>query len=98
MGPEVVSHFVMHGKTVAETIKHMLMILKKNMKNAELSSLYLESIKRVSDLYVHKVKTCTCPHMVPHPSVCNMCVHEYGFGLALCITRLAQRLWRIDRN
>lgn len=51
LGPEVVSHFVMHGKTVAETIKHMLMILKKNMKNAELSSLYLESIKRVSDLY-----------------------------------------------
>lgn len=50
MGPEIVSHFVMHGKTVAETIKHMLMILKKNMKNAELSSLYLEAIKRVSDL------------------------------------------------
>lgn len=46
LGPEIVSHFVMHGKTVAETIKHMLMILKKNMKNAELSSLYLEAIKR----------------------------------------------------
>lgn len=50
LGPEIVSHFVVHGKTVAETIKHMLMILKKNMKNTELSSLYLEAIKRVSDL------------------------------------------------
>ena len=55
MGPEIVSHFVMHGKNVAETVKHMLLLLKKTMKEQELSNLYLEAIKRVSTVQSIKI-------------------------------------------
>jgi hypothetical protein len=58
MGPEIVSHFVMHGKNVAETVKHMLLLLKKNMKDQELSNLYLEAIKRVSHFWFLVISVC----------------------------------------
>ncbi|MCO5549119.1 hypothetical protein L7F22_002585 [Adiantum nelumboides] len=56
LGPEIVSHFVMHGKTVAETVKHMLLIVKKNLNNSELSSLYLEAIKRAYSRHKSEVQ------------------------------------------
>lgn len=56
LGPEIVSHFVLHGKTVAETVKHMLMIMKKSMKNPELSNLYLEAIKRAYNRHMLEVQ------------------------------------------
>lgn len=56
LGPEIVSHFVLHGKTVAETVKHMLMILKKNMKTPELSNLYLEAIKRAYNRHMLEIQ------------------------------------------
>lgn len=109
LGPEIVSHFVMHGRTVAETIKHMLMILKKNMKNAELSSLYLEAIKRVSEpillwgpnwLALVRSSACavclmmTCTRMPTHGITLKYMCNMCLHEYALCITRLAQRSWR----
>lgn len=56
LGPEIVSHFVLHGKTVAETVKHMLMILKRSMKIPELSNLYLEAIKTAYNRHMLEIQ------------------------------------------
>lgn len=46
LGPEIISHFVMHGTGVAEIVKHLITVLKK--KDADLSNIFLEALKRVS--------------------------------------------------
>ncbi|KAH7366553.1 hypothetical protein KP509_18G084600 [Ceratopteris richardii] len=56
LGPEIVSHFVMHGKAVAETIKHMLTIVKKNAKSADLSNLYLDALKKAYERHKTEVQ------------------------------------------
>ncbi|KAK4558523.1 hypothetical protein RGQ29_008026 [Quercus rubra] len=44
LGPEIISHFVMHGTGVAEIVKHLITVLKK--KDADLSNIFLEALKR----------------------------------------------------
>ena len=46
LGPEIISHFIMHGTGVAEIVKHLITVLKK--KDADLSNIFLEALKRVS--------------------------------------------------
>ncbi|KAM7495930.1 hypothetical protein LguiA_020344 [Lonicera macranthoides] len=43
LGPEIISHFVMHGTRVAEIIKHLIVILKKK---DDISNIFLEALKR----------------------------------------------------
>ncbi|KAL4603123.1 hypothetical protein ACB092_10G103000 [Castanea dentata] len=44
LGPEIISHFVMHGTGVAEIVKHLITVLKK--KDADLPNIFLEALKR----------------------------------------------------
>ncbi|KAH7654259.1 cohesin complex subunit SA-1/2 protein [Dioscorea alata] len=44
LGPEIISHFVMHGPSVAEIIKYLITVLKKN-ENEDLPFLFLEALK-----------------------------------------------------
>lgn len=44
LGPEIISHFVMHGTSVAEIVKHLIAVLKK--KDDDVSKLFLEALKR----------------------------------------------------
>ncbi|XP_059660558.1 sister-chromatid cohesion protein 3 isoform X2 [Cornus florida] len=50
LGPEIISHFVMHGTSVAEIVKHLIAVLKK--KDDDVSNLFLESLKRAYYRYV----------------------------------------------
>lgn len=45
LGPEIVSHFVMHGTSVAEIVKHLISVLKK--KDGNLANIFLEALKKV---------------------------------------------------
>lgn len=45
LGPEIVSHFVMHGTSVAEIVKHLITVLKK--KDDNLPNIFLEALKKV---------------------------------------------------
>ncbi|CAA7398500.1 unnamed protein product [Spirodela intermedia] len=45
LGPEIISHFVMHGPSVTEIIKHLITVLKKNV-NDDLYPMFLEALKR----------------------------------------------------
>lgn len=45
LGPEIISHFVMHGTNVAEIIKHLITVLKK--KEDDIPTIFLEAMKRV---------------------------------------------------
>jgi cohesin complex subunit SA-1/2 len=42
--PEIISHFVMHGTSVAEIVKHLITIIKKN---DDFPDIFLEALKRV---------------------------------------------------
>ncbi|KAH9786138.1 Sister-chromatid cohesion protein 3 [Citrus sinensis] len=44
LGPEIISHFVMHGTNVAEIVKHLITVLKK--KDEDVSTIFLEALKR----------------------------------------------------
>ncbi|XP_024538812.1 sister-chromatid cohesion protein 3 isoform X2 [Selaginella moellendorffii] len=46
IGSEIISHYVLHGKGVEETIKQLILVFKKNMKSQELCSLYLDAMKK----------------------------------------------------
>lgn len=45
LGPEIISHFVMHGTNVAEIVKHLITVLRK--KDDDISNIFLEAMKRV---------------------------------------------------
>lgn len=44
LGPEIISHLVMHGTNVAEIVKHLITVLKK--KDEDISTIFLEALKR----------------------------------------------------
>ncbi|GAV79062.1 STAG domain-containing protein [Cephalotus follicularis] len=50
LGPEIISHCVMHGTSVAETIKHLITVLKK--KNEDIPNLFVEGLKRAYDRHM----------------------------------------------
>ncbi|KAF2314941.1 hypothetical protein GH714_037231 [Hevea brasiliensis] len=43
LAPEIISHFVMHGTSVAEIVKHLITVLKKK---DDISNIFLEALKR----------------------------------------------------
>lgn len=45
LGPEIISHFMMHGTGVAEIVKHLITVLKK--KDDDICNIFLEALKRV---------------------------------------------------
>lgn len=45
LGPEIISHYVMHGASVAETIKNLISVLRKRDDN--LSKIFLDALKKV---------------------------------------------------
>ncbi|XP_057964009.1 sister-chromatid cohesion protein 3 isoform X2 [Malania oleifera] len=44
LGPEIISHFVMHGASVAEIVKHLIAVLKE--KDDDVHSIFLEALRR----------------------------------------------------
>ncbi|KAH7577462.1 hypothetical protein JRO89_XS01G0253900 [Xanthoceras sorbifolium] len=50
LGPEIISHFVMHGANVAEIVKHLISVLKK--KEEDISNIFLEAMKRAYHRHV----------------------------------------------
>ncbi|XP_065861246.1 sister-chromatid cohesion protein 3 [Euphorbia lathyris] len=44
LAPVIISHFVMHGASVAEIVKHLVTVIKK--KDGDISSIFLEALKR----------------------------------------------------
>lgn len=44
LGPEIISHFVMHGTNVAEIVKHLITVLKK--KEDDIPAIFLEAMKK----------------------------------------------------
>lgn len=49
LSPEIISHFVMHGTSVAEVVKHLITIIKK--KDDNVADIFLEALKRVGLAY-----------------------------------------------
>lgn len=47
--PEIISHFVMHGTSVAEIVKHLITIIKKN---DDFPDIFLEALKRAYDRHL----------------------------------------------
>ncbi|KAK7284692.1 hypothetical protein RJT34_19442 [Clitoria ternatea] len=44
LASEIISHFVMHGTSVAEIVKHLITVLKK--KDDDLATIFLEALKK----------------------------------------------------
>ncbi|XP_047325464.1 sister-chromatid cohesion protein 3 [Impatiens glandulifera] len=50
LGPEIISHFVMHGSSVAEIIKNLVAVLKK--KEDDISNIFKEAVIRAHQRYM----------------------------------------------
>uniref|UniRef100_A0A1J3CPT7 Sister-chromatid cohesion protein 3 n=1 Tax=Noccaea caerulescens TaxID=107243 RepID=A0A1J3CPT7_NOCCA len=53
LGPEIISHLVMHGHSVTEIIKNLITCLRKKEDN--ISNIHLESLKRAYQRYASEV-------------------------------------------
>ncbi|XP_020192435.1 sister-chromatid cohesion protein 3 [Aegilops tauschii subsp. strangulata] len=51
LGPEIVSHYVSHGASTTEIIKHLITALKKNA-NSDIAALFFEALRRVYERYM----------------------------------------------
>ncbi|KAK1277265.1 hypothetical protein QJS04_geneDACA003332 [Acorus gramineus] len=51
LGPEIVSHFALHGTSVCEIIKHLISVIKKSADD-DISALFLEALKRAYHRHV----------------------------------------------
>lgn len=49
LGPEIVSHYVSHGASTTEIIKHLITALKKNA-NSDMAALFFQALRRVLTL------------------------------------------------
>nr|CAB3490450.1 unnamed protein product [Digitaria exilis] len=54
LGPEIVSHYVSHGASTTEIIKHLITSLKKN-ENFDMAVLFFEALKRAYERYMNHV-------------------------------------------
>lgn len=50
LGPEIISHFLIHGTSVADIVKHFITILKK--KDCNIPVIFLEAMKRVRIIHL----------------------------------------------
>ncbi|XP_050237428.1 sister-chromatid cohesion protein 3 [Mercurialis annua] len=53
LAPEIISHFVMHGSSVAEIVKHLLSILKKN--DGDISNIFLEALIKAHQRHLEEL-------------------------------------------
>lgn len=51
LASEIISHFVMHGTSVAEIVKHLITVLKK--KDDDLAAIFLKALKKVRIIAFH---------------------------------------------
>ncbi|KQJ87493.1 hypothetical protein BRADI_4g11510v3 [Brachypodium distachyon] len=51
LGPEIVSHYVSHGASTTEIIKHLITALKKNADN-DIAALFFEALRRAFERYM----------------------------------------------
>ena len=49
LGPEIISHLVMHGASVTDIIKYMINEIKK--KDDDLPKMFLEALKKVETIF-----------------------------------------------
>ncbi|CAN6373305.1 unnamed protein product [Urochloa humidicola] len=54
LGPEIVSHYVSHGASTTEIIKHLITSLKKNA-DFDMAALFFEALKRAYERYLTHV-------------------------------------------
>ncbi|CAD6252982.1 unnamed protein product [Miscanthus lutarioriparius] len=54
LGPEIVSHYISHGASTTEIIKHLITSLKKNT-NFDMGALFFEALKRAYERYMAHV-------------------------------------------
>ncbi|KAJ8748414.1 hypothetical protein K2173_003051 [Erythroxylum novogranatense] len=50
LSPEIISHFVMHGTSVADIVKHLITVMKK--KDDNIFNIFLEALKRAYYRYL----------------------------------------------
>ncbi|KAG0566423.1 hypothetical protein KC19_7G062600 [Ceratodon purpureus] len=55
LGPALLSHFILHGKIVEETVKQLLTQVKKYSKLEDLSHIYLDAMKRAYERHIEDV-------------------------------------------
>ncbi|KAI3930532.1 hypothetical protein MKX01_036978 [Papaver californicum] len=54
LGPEIISHFLMHGTNVGEIVKQLITVLKKT-DNGDVCNIFLESLKRAYNRHILEV-------------------------------------------
>lgn len=54
LGPEIISHFGMHGTGVAEIVKHLIDVIKKTANDA-VPDMFLEALKRAYNRHVEEI-------------------------------------------
>ncbi|KAM0866466.1 hypothetical protein ACQ4PT_042621 [Festuca glaucescens] len=54
LGPEIVSHYVSHGASTTEIIKHLITVLKKN-ESIDIAALFFEALRRAYERYMAHV-------------------------------------------
>lgn len=45
LAPDIISHYVMHGASVAEVVKYLIVCIRK--KDDDVSDVFLEALKQV---------------------------------------------------
>ncbi|KAJ9187713.1 hypothetical protein P3X46_003137 [Hevea brasiliensis] len=53
LAPEIISHFVMHGTSVAEIVKHLITVIKK--KEEDISNIFLKALKRAHHWHLEEL-------------------------------------------
>ncbi|CAL0326664.1 unnamed protein product [Lupinus luteus] len=56
LASEIISHFVMHGTSVAEIVKHLITVLKE--KDDDLAAILLEALKKAYNRHVVDISGC----------------------------------------
>uniref|UniRef100_A0A2P2M8D1 SCD domain-containing protein n=1 Tax=Rhizophora mucronata TaxID=61149 RepID=A0A2P2M8D1_RHIMU len=86
--PEIISHFVMHGTSVAEIVKHLITIIKK--RDDDVPNVFLEALKRVGLIPLRirnfmwsKMLTFKYLHLLEESNFFCCCIHGQS----------AERLW-----
>ncbi|KDP21541.1 hypothetical protein JCGZ_22012 [Jatropha curcas] len=53
LAPEIISHFVMHGTSIAEIVKHLITVIKK--KDDDTTNIFLEALKRAHHRHLEEL-------------------------------------------
>ncbi|ERN16836.1 hypothetical protein AMTR_s00057p00122610 [Amborella trichopoda] len=54
LGSEIIAHYVMHGKSIEDTIKHLITVLKKSAAD-DIPNLFLGALKRAFQRHVNEI-------------------------------------------